>query len=298
VQGFCVFYPVILDLAFMNGSFNSRLLFDRPLIMGILNVTPDSFSDGGTHLDPLLAEERARAMVVEGAELIDIGGESTRPGSLPISAEEQCRRVLPVLDALLSKDSEVTRPFISIDTSSSLVAHEALARGAVVVNDVTAGNGDARMFDVVAAHQAHIVLMHMQGSPETMQLAPRYQDVVSDVEEFLVQRVEAAMVAGIPKNRIILDPGIGFGKTREHNLELLRHLDRFCRLGYPVLLGCSRKRFMGSLCDEADPLALVGATVATTALGVGQGVRIFRVHDVKPNRQAADVAWHLSQLPS
>lgn len=279
----------------MKDSFEARLQLDRPLVMGILNVTPDSFSDGGVHLDPLVARDKARVMVGEGADLIDVGGESTRPGALPVSPDEQCRRVLPVLDALLSGGEGHPRPFVSIDTASSQVAQEALLRGAVLVNDVTAGSSDPRMFDVVARHKAYMVLMHMQGTPLTMQDAPQYQDVTDEVAEYLLDRVEAAVVAGVARERIILDPGIGFGKTRAHNLTLLHQMDRLCRLGYPILLGCSRKRFMGSLCDEADPSALVGATVATTALGVAQGVRLFRVHDVRPNRQAADVAWRLSK---
>lgn len=279
----------------MKDSFEARLQLDRPLVMGILNVTPDSFSDGGIHLDPLVARDKARVMVGEGADLIDVGGESTRPGALPVSPDEQCRRVLPVLDALLSGGEGHPRPFVSIDTASSQVAQEALLRGAVLVNDVTAGSSDPRMFDVVARHKAYMVLMHMQGTPLTMQDAPQYQDVTDEVAEYLLDRVEAAVVAGVARERIILDPGIGFGKTRAHNLTLLHQMDRLCRLGYPILLGCSRKRFMGSLCDEADPSALVGATVATTALGVAQGVRLFRVHDVRPNRQAADVAWRLSK---
>lgn len=279
----------------MKDSFEARLQLDRPLVMGILNVTPDSFSDGGVHLDPLVARDKARVMVGEGADLIDVGGESTRPGALPVSPDEQCRRVLPVLDALLSGGEGHPKPFVSIDTASSQVAQEALLRGGVLVNDVTAGRGDPRMFDVVARHKAYMVLMHMQGTPLTMQDAPQYQDVIDEVAEYLLERVEAAVVAGVARERIILDPGIGFGKTRAHNLTLLHQMDRLCRLGYPILLGCSRKRFMGSLCDEADPSALVGATVATTALGVAQGVRLFRVHDVRPNRQAADVAWRLSK---
>lgn len=279
----------------MKDSFEARLQLDRPLVMGILNVTPDSFSDGGIHLDPLVARDKARVMVGEGADLIDVGGESTRPGALPVTPDEQCRRVLPVLDALLSGGEGHPRPFVSIDTASSQVAQEALLRGAVLVNDVTAGSSDPRMFDVVARHKAYMVLMHMQGTPLTMQDAPQYQDVTDEVAEYLLDRVEAAVVAGVARERIILDPGIGFGKTRAHNLTLLHQMDRLCRLGYPILLGCSRKRFMGSICDEADPSALVGATVATTALGVAQGVRLFRVHDVRPNRQAADVAWRLSK---
>lgn len=278
----------------MNVSFQARLQQGRPLVMGILNVTPDSFSDGGTHLDPVVARDRALAMIVEGADLIDIGGESTRPGSLPVTPDEQLHRILPVLDALYSATEGQTRPLVSIDTTSSRVAFEGLRRGAVLVNDVSAGSQDPRMFEVVAEHRAHMVLMHMQGTPQTMQDAPEYRHVVNEVSDYLVSRVEAAVVAGVARENLILDPGIGFGKSREHNLDLLRHLDQLCALGYPVLLGCSRKRFMGSLCEEANPLALVGATVATTALGVSQGVRLFRVHDVKPNRQAADVAWHLS----
>ena len=281
----------------MNASFAARLQLNRPLIMGILNVTPDSFSDGGVHLDPVVARDRAWRMVGEGADLIDIGGESTRPGSLPVSPDEQCRRVLPVIEALLSDSARQSRPFVSIDTSSSWVAHEALGRGAILVNDVTAGSGDPRMFEVVARHRAHMVLMHMQGSPETMQEAPYYHSVVDEVAAYLLTRAEAAVAAGIAREQLILDPGIGFGKSREHNLALLRRLNHLCGLGFPVLLGCSRKRFMGSLCEESNPASLVGATVATTALGVEQGVRLFRVHDVKPNRQAADVAWHLTKNP-
>lgn len=281
----------------MNVSLLNRLQSDRPLVMGILNVTPDSFSDGGFHLDPQIAVQKAMAMAEEGAELIDIGGESTRPGSKPVSAEEQCRRILPVLDALLGQAKSQSSPFISIDTASSKVADAALTRGAIVVNDVTAGTGDSAMFDVVARHQAFIVLMHMQGTPQTMQESPVYVSVTKEVTEYLLARVEAAEAAGIPRDHIILDPGIGFGKSREHNLELLRNLDVLTALGYPVLLGCSRKRFMGSLCEETDPLSLVGATVATTSFGVTKGVRLFRVHDVRPNRQAADVTWHLLKRP-
>jgi dihydropteroate synthase len=279
----------------MHSNFQKRLRDSRPLVMGILNVTPDSFSDGGEYLDPFIARDKALKMINEGADLIDIGGESTRPGSLPVSPDQQCERVLPVLDALVSDRDDHYRPFISIDTSSSYVAQEALVRGAVVVNDVTAGCGDPAMFEVVAHHKASIILMHMQGTPQTMQDAPQYLNVVDEVIGYLRDRIEAAVGAGVGRDRIILDPGIGFGKTKEHNLLLLRHLDKISDLGYPVLLGCSRKRFMGSLCQESDPLSLVGATVATTALGVTHGVRLFRVHDVRANRQAADIAWHVSK---
>ena len=275
-------------------SFETRLHQQRPLIMGILNVTPDSFSDGGMHLAADAAVRHAKAMVQEGAEIIDFGAESTRPGSRPVTPEEQCARLEPVLNALVGEMSEPERFFGSIDTTSSRVAEFALLRGIVLVNDVSAGMADPAMFDVVSRHGASIALMHMQGDPATMQVSPQYSDVVSEVRDHLLRRAEIAERAGIPRSRILIDPGIGFGKTRAHNIELLRHLEAFSRLGYPVLLGCSRKRFMGSLCDETDPTALLGATVATTSLGVSKGVKVFRVHDVKPNRQAADMSWHLT----
>jgi dihydropteroate synthase len=277
-------------------DFASRLQLDRPLVMGILNVTPDSFSDGGVHLDPFRAVAQAKAMIEQGAEILDLGAESTRPGSSPVTPEEQCSRLLPVFEGLRIAGLMVGRDFhLSVDTTSSQVAHFALERGAVLVNDVSAGLGDPSMFEVVANHDAHLVLMHMQGTPLTMQDAPTYLDVVAEVLEYLSNRCNAAEAAGISRDRLILDPGIGFGKTRAHNLELLRQLQAFTTHGFPVLLGCSRKRFMGALCDETEPSELLGATVATTALGVTQGVKIFRVHDVKPNRQAAEIAWHLSQ---
>lgn len=275
-------------------SFETRLHQQRPLIMGILNVTPDSFSDGGLHLAADAAVRHAKAMIQEGAEIIDFGAESTRPGSQPVTPEEQCARLEPVLDALAGDMREPERFFGSIDTTSSCVAEFALLRGIVLVNDVSAGMADPEMFGVVSRHGASIVLMHMQGDPSTMQVSPQYSDVVSEVRDHLLRRAEIAERAGILRSRILIDPGIGFGKTRAHNIELLRHLDAFSGLGYPVLLGCSRKRFMGSLCDESDPTALLGATVATTSLGVSKGGKVFRVHDVKPNRQAADISWHLT----
>jgi dihydropteroate synthase len=263
----------------------------RPLIMGILNLTPDSFSDGGRHSEVDAACAHAMRMAEEGADLIDLGGESTRPGAVPVSAESQLARVLPVLRALLG--ALPARVALSIDTRSPEVADACLAAGARVVNDVS-GAREPGMLEVIARHGAALVLMHMQGTPATMQLEPRYQDVVAEVRDYLLARAATARAAGIPAQRIALDPGIGFGKNRAHNLALLGALDEFVACGYPVLLGTSRKRFMGAICSETEPTELLGATCATTALGVAAGVRIFRVHDVKANRQAADVAWAIA----
>ena len=260
----------------------------RPLLMGILNVTPDSFSDGGHFVDVETACAAAERMLADGANIIDVGGESTRPGAQAIAARLQLERVLPVISALRVR-LPASVP-ISIDTRSVDVAQAALRAGVRIVNDISAGD-EAGMFETVAEHGAGIVLMHMQGRPATMQNDPRYDDVVAEVCAFLLARAQAAEAAGIPRNNIALDPGIGFGKTRAHNLRLLGALDELVACGYAVLLGTSRKRFMGAICSESDPLELLGATCATTALGVAAGVRIFRVHDVKANRQAADVAW-------
>jgi dihydropteroate synthase len=216
--------------------------------MGILNVTPDSFSDGGLFLDPEVATQEALRMVAEGADLIDVGGESTRPGADPVDAAEQIRRVAPAIERL----RRVLPPDfpISIDTTSAKVAEAALAAGAGLVNDVSAGRDDPAMFDRVAAHGVPIVLMHMQGSPKTMQENPSYRNVVDEVIEFLSSRAAAAARAGIARERIWLDPGIGFGKRKDDNLQLIAHLDRLVATGFPILLGASRKRFMGAVCGE------------------------------------------------
>lgn len=270
-------------------AFLERLHSQKPLIMGILNVTPDSFSDGGEFYSVEAACQRALRMVEEGAEIIDIGGESTRPGSDRVPAEEQLRRVLPVIEALAPQLPD--HVYISIDTSKRNVARAALDCGAVMINDVFAGRDDPEILRLAAEHGVPIVLMHMQGTPKTMQDNPTYSDVVTEVEQFLRERIEAAKAAGVEDHQIVLDPGIGFGKRRDNNLRLLAHLDRFVALGYPILLGTSRKRFMGAVLEERDPKKLLAATVATTALGVWQGVRIFRVHDVNPNRDALEVTW-------
>lgn len=260
-----------------------------PLVMGILNLTPDSFSDGGRIGDVDDALEQVRAQIRAGADLVDIGGESTRPGAYRVPAEEQKRRVLEVIRRIRSEVSgEVP---VSIDTTLWAVAEAALEAGADLVNDVSAGRDDPAMLAGVAAAGVPVVLMHMQGSPETMNEAPRYVDVVTEVADFLAERAQAARDAGVATDSIVLDPGIAFGKTPAHNLRLLRHLDRITGLGYPVLLGVSRKQYMGDLFPELPPDELVPATVAATALGVWAGVRLLRVHDVAANRQAADTVW-------
>ncbi|MBI1335938.1 MAG: dihydropteroate synthase [Phycisphaera sp.] len=271
------------------------LTLDRPRIMGILNVTPDSFSDGGRFVGVDAAVTHAQRMAREGADILDIGGESTRPGSQGVPPPEQARRVVPVIEELVARIEGVV---ISVDTSSAAVAEAALDAGAVIVNDVTAARGDPDMLLLAAERGCPIVLMHMQGTPGSMQDAPRYGDVVAEVCAFLLDRANTAQAAGVVKDRILIDPGIGFGKTKSHNLALLANLDKLVALGFPVLLGTSRKRFMGAICTEPDgstpqPDELVGATCATTALGVAKGVRLFRVHDVQANRQAADVAYHM-----
>jgi len=265
----------------------------KPLIMGILNVTPDSFSDGGSYSEVGKAVEQAKRMLDEGADIIDIGGESTRPGSVPVSAEEQIKRVLPVIEAIRSQLSESVK--ISIDTRLSEVAAAAVDAGANLINDVSAGADDPRIFALAAKTKSVLVLMHRQGIPATMQENPYYQDVVGEVLSGLMQSVSLALSAGIEKHGLIIDPGIGFGKRKIDNLDLLENLSKFVATGYPVLLGTSRKRFMGSICAVENPAQLVTATAVTTALGVMAGVQIFRVHDVKENRQAADVAYAIKQ---
>lgn len=263
-----------------------------PVIMGILNVTPDSFSDGGRFLAGDAALAHARDMVADGAAIIDVGGESSRPGAVDVPDDEQIRRVVPVLRTL--RDHLPANIVLSIDTRSPRVAAAGFEAGATLVNDIS-GGASPGMLEFASRHGAALVLMHMQGTPQTMQLAPTYDDVVAEVRGYLAARARAACEAGVPPSRILLDPGIGFGKTREHNLALLRALPTFVALGHPLLLGTSRKRFMGAICRETVFEELLGATCATTALGVAAGVRVFRVHDVRANRQAAEVAWAIAQ---
>jgi dihydropteroate synthase len=260
-----------------------------PLIMGILNVTPDSFSDGGRYVSTRDAIARGLEMIDEGADIIDIGGESTRPGSERVDAVEQKRRVLDVISALSQEISSDV--LISIDTTLSDVAEAALNAGAGFVNDVTGGTDDASLMKLVAERNVPYCIMHMQGRPGNMQDNPSYENAAQEVKDFLVQQALKMQDLGLSKNNIIIDPGIGFGKRTQHNLELLKQLNQICETDYSVLLGTSRKRFMGEVCATEDPAQRMPATCATTALGVEAGVRIFRVHDVWQNRQAADVSY-------
>jgi len=253
--------------------------------MGVLNVTPDSFSDGGRFLAADDALAQGLALVREGAAIVDIGGESTRPGSDPVAADEELRRVLPVVEALADR---VGVP-ISVDTMKAEVARRALGAGAALINDVSALRADPAMVEVVAELGAPVCLMHMQGAPKTMQEAPHYDDVVDEVLQFLEERMAFALARGVAEDQLLLDPGIGFGKTVEHNLTLLRHLDRVVALGRPVVLGTSRKRFLGAILGSEPGERVIG-TVTTTVVGLLAGAHVFRVHDVKPNFEALRVA--------
>jgi dihydropteroate synthase len=254
-------------------------------IMGVVNVTPDSFSDGGRYLDTAVAIEHGLELDAEGAAILDVGGESTRPGAAPVSETEELRRVIPVIEGLIAGG---TNAQISIDTYKSGVATRALASGATLVNDVTALRGDPEIAAVVAEANADCCLMHMLGDPRTMQQDPRYGDVVNEVKAFLEERMVFAIASGIAEERILLDPGIGFGKTVAHNLELLRRLGEFLDLGRPVVIGTSRKSFLGKITGrEVDDR--VAATVATNVLAYERGARVFRVHDVAPVHDALAV---------
>ena len=258
-----------------------------PVVVGILNVTPDSFSDGGNFLDPDAAAEHAVAMLDEGAEILDVGGESTRPGSEPVSQEEEIRRVVPVLERILASRPEAV---VSVDTYRAGTATAALEAGARLINDVTALRGDPRMATVAKEAACPVILMHMQGEPKTMQEEPHYEDVVREVRDFLGERAEYTVAAGVRPENVIVDPGIGFGKNLEHNLALLRNLDAVVDLGFPVLIGASRKTFIGRITGAQEARERVFGTVATTVLAYQQGVTFFRVHDVRANREALAVA--------
>lgn len=252
-----------------------------PRIMGILNVTPDSFSDGGSYGEPTAAVERGVQLAEEGADILDVGGESTRPGATPVDASEELRRVVPVVRALAAR---LAIP-ISIDTSKSQVAAAALDEGAEIVNDVTAGLADPRMAQVVSHSGAGVCLMHMQGTPQTMQDHPHYQDVVREVTTFLEARRDAMLACGVAQERICLDPGIGFGKSHEHNLTLLRHIDALHELGCPLLVGHSRKGLLGHLIGDKQR-DRTDATIGLALALVTRHVQILRVHDVLPLRDA------------
>jgi dihydropteroate synthase len=255
-------------------------------VMGIVNVTPDSFSDGGLYLEPSAAILHGLELEAEGAQILDVGGESTRPGALPVAALEELRRIQPVIEGLAAAR---TAAEISIDTSKAAVARVALSAGATIVNDVTAFRADPELVALVAERGAQCCLMHMLDEPRTMQNDPRYDDVVSDVKAFLEQRMAFAVAEGVAEERIMLDPGIGFGKTVAHNLELLRRLDELVALGRPVVIGTSRKSFLARLTQDRAPDRLA-ATIATNVLAYERGARVFRVHDVAPVHDALAVA--------
>jgi dihydropteroate synthase len=258
--------------------------FPRPSVMGIVNVTPDSFSDGGVNFRPEAAVATARRMIDEGAAIIDVGGESTRPGAEPVSVDEELRRVVPVLEAIPDVP-------VSIDTAKAEVASRALELGAELVNDVTALRGDERMAETVARADVYVCVMHMQGEPRTMQADPRYDDVVAEVAAFLEERIRFAVAAGIREERICVDPGIGFGKTVAHNFELVRRLDEICALGRPVTIGFSRKSSLGKILG--DPEAKTGplsASIAAAVAAYERGATILRVHDVREHVEALTAA--------
>ena len=259
------------------------------LVMGVLNVTPDSFSDGGEFFDPGKAVEHGLKMAADGAAIIDVGGESTRPGSASVSANEQIQRVVPVIEALCEK----TDMPVSIDTYKFEVAQAAVEAGAGMINDITALS-DERMGELAAERQVPVVLMHIQGTPATMQIEPKYDDVVGEVLEFLLGRAKRAEKFGVSKDMIFIDPGIGFGKTTEHNLSLLRNIDKFVTAGYRVLVGTSRKRFIGQITGKEKPAERIFGTAATVALCAAAGVSIVRAHDVAEMVDVVKVANKLN----
>jgi dihydropteroate synthase len=256
----------------------------RPLVMGVVNVTPDSFSDGGDHADTENAIAHSFRLAADGADILDIGGESTRPGAAPVSIDEELSRILPVIEALA--DAGLT---VSVDTRHAAVMTAALSAGASIVNDVTALTGDADSMGVVAEKDVPVILMHMQGEPGTMQDNPSYADAAMDVRQYLSARIDACVAAGIDKERIAIDPGIGFGKTLEHNLDILGRLHLLSELDCPVVLGVSRKSFIGKITDVKDPKQRLGGSLAAALAGIDQGANILRVHDVAETVQALAV---------
>lgn len=255
-------------------------------IMGILNITPDSFSDGGIHFDKIRAIEHAFRMIDEGADILDIGGESTRPGSEPVSLDEELRRTLPVIEALADK---IAVP-ISIDTYKAPVALRALEAGASMVNDISGMNFDPEMPEVISRFKVPVVIMHIKGTPKNMQVNPAYGALIPEIMDYFKNSIQLAAVAGVPEHMIILDPGIGFGKTFEHNLEIINNLDRFSLLEKPILIGPSRKAFLGKILDGLPPEERLEGTAASVAISIIKGANIVRVHDVKEMARVAKVA--------
>jgi dihydropteroate synthase len=260
--------------------------------MGIVNITPDSFSDGGLHYESNAAIEKARCHLLEGADILDLGAETTRPGSLPTPEAEEWRRLEPVLSSLVASNSNAP---ISVDTYKASIAAKAIDAGAAIVNDIYAGRKDPEILSVAAEKGVPIILMHMQGEPRTMQLEPHYKDVVKEVRDFLLERALAAESAGVPKEHIILDPGLGFGKNTDHNLLLLRNLYEVYPTGYISLMALSRKAFLGKLLDGIPPLERDYATATASAIAVFQGAQLVRVHNTAPTLEALKVAWRISQ---
>jgi len=258
--------------------------------MGVLNVTPDSFYDGGRYLDRDALQRRVETMIVDGVDLIDVGGESSRPGAHPVSLTEELDRVIPAIELIVaSSDCPV-----SVDTSKARIAAESVAAGAEFVNDISGLQFDQEMASIVAASGAGLFLMHTRGRPATMQVDTLYQDIIAEVAGYLGAAIDQARAAGVKLEKIAVDPGIGFGKSLDGNLEILQRLPELARLGRPILLGTSRKSFIGQLLQQADPEQRLAGSLATVALGVTAGARIFRTHDVALTRQAALVAWAIS----
>ena len=270
-----------------------QLDLSRPRIMGVLNRTPDSFSDGGAFIGFDSALAHARAMLAEGADILDVGGESTRPGAAPVGVEEELGRVLPLVERLAGELGARA----SVDTSKPEVMRAAVKAGAVMINDVYALRLPGAL-EAAAESGVAVCLMHMQGEPRTMQKDPQYRDVVREVGEFLLQRAEACIAAGIPRERIVLDPGFGFGKTREHNLTLLRRLPELALLGYPLLVGLSRKSLLGALLGGRPVEQRLHASVAAATVAAMNGARILRVHDVAATDDALKIAWAVAKSPS
>ena len=260
-----------------------------PLIMGILNATPDSFSDGGKFNTTKKATNHALKMIDDGADIIDIGGESTRPGSKQISLNEEINRTIPIIKSLRKLNDSI---LISIDTSKSEVARQAMEEGADIINDVTSYNNDLNMPEIVRKHEAGIILMHMQGTPENMQIDPSYDNVIGEVSEFLNKKILDSIKSGILKESIIIDPGIGFGKNINQNLTLLKNLDKFTKV-HPTLIGLSRKSFIGKIIGEKDPKDRLAGSLGATAFSIIQGTHILRVHDVKETRDVCEIFKHL-----
>ncbi len=278
-----------MDYHIMNSSFYATLKSEmerhHTLIMGILNITPDSFSDGGKYFNQADAYDRAMRLIEEGADILDVGGESTRPGSYPLPLQEELDRILPVISHISSE-----RPIpISVDTYKAETARHAIEAGACLVNDISGLSFDPAMASVVAKRGAMVCIMHIQGSPKNMQINPTYEDVVCDVNKWLTQQADYGLSQGIPKDHIIIDPGIGFGKTTMHNLEILRRLNEFCEMGYPVLIGTSRKSFIGKTLGGLPPEERVEGTAASVAISIAKGANIVRVHDVREMKRVAQM---------